>query len=62
MTTSEQRVRARKTRRYDDLIPERPAKSNRGRRDAKTSPEALLRDWVCEGQLDLFGVPGGQQE
>ncbi|MEV6069254.1 hypothetical protein AB0L82_22130 [Nocardia sp. NPDC052001] len=60
MTTSEQRVRARKTRKADDM-PERAPKPNRGRRERMTSPEAILRTWTCEGQLDLFDPPDGSR-
>ncbi|MEU0545024.1 hypothetical protein ABZ319_34645 [Nocardia sp. NPDC005978] len=52
MSTSEQRVRARKTRQNVMVAAEQPVKSDRSRR-AKDIP----RSWVCEGQMDLFAVP-----
>ncbi|MFE5283873.1 hypothetical protein ACFRAQ_02730 [Nocardia sp. NPDC056611] len=56
MSTSEQRARARKTRRHDDGMPERPVKTRRGQRDRSTSPDLLLSSWTCEGQLELFDM------
>ncbi|MFF0611727.1 hypothetical protein ACFYUD_24000 [Nocardia tengchongensis] len=61
MTTSEQRVRARKTRKGENIATDQGLKPKRGRRERLTGPETLLRAWVCEGQLELFEVPGGQQ-
>lgn len=53
MTTSEQRVRARKTRSSADPAAGQGVKSTRRRR-----PELreISSAWRCEGQMDQFGL------
>ncbi|MGW5229640.1 hypothetical protein ACWEP5_32510 [Nocardia niigatensis] len=61
MTTSEQRVRARKTRKGENTAADQGMKPSRGRRDKKIG-WTVPSTWVCEGQMELFEVLGGQQE
>lgn len=51
MTTAEQRVRARKTRRPIDTSTEQPKRQRR----------QSFQNWTCEGQMDLFDPREGQQ-
>ncbi|MCP9619680.1 hypothetical protein FOH10_09135 [Nocardia otitidiscaviarum] len=59
MTTSEQRVRARKTR-----IPEQAAAGQgvKPSRSRKVTPKDIPATWRCEGQLSLFDRDGGERD
>ncbi|MFB7723143.1 hypothetical protein [Nocardia sp. NPDC056100] len=59
MTTSEQRARARKTRKGQDIAADQGVKPKRGRESKKISWD-IPKTWRCEGQMELFD-PRGEQ-
>ncbi|MFE3057186.1 hypothetical protein [Nocardia sp. NPDC059239] len=59
MTTSEQRVRAKKTRKAENVPADQGVKPSRGRRDKKIG-RTVPSTWVCEGQMELFDALEGE--
>lgn len=58
MSTSEQRVRARKTRQADAVPVEQDSKIGRRRRSGITAWN-VPSTWSCEGQISLFDPDEG---
>ncbi|MBF6179903.1 hypothetical protein [Nocardia otitidiscaviarum] len=59
MSTSEQRVRARKTRTPDQAAAGQGVKPSRSR---KAITKDIPASWRCEGQLSLFDQDGGDRD
>lgn len=60
MSTSEQRMRARKTRKAENVAADQGVKPKRGRGDKKIGWN-VPSTWACEGQMDLFDALEGEQ-